>query len=213
MAENCLLKNEKPVGKNPPSSKTRRVDESPEKKNQAGKATEVASSLTLRVGVRPQRLAEMGLANTAAVQRSDIYNSRLNLDLHQRNDLAAVRTGTNSGDRFPSLSAFEVRVPKRPSPTLSGSHRVDRALSSGSVEEGAVTVCELTQRDSSPHKLRVVDAELANADASMIGDLLHLFVADPDVTRFASAAIATLSTRKGKAVLVPRLFTHRLAPL
>ena len=155
----------------------------------------------------------MGVANTVAVQQSDIYNCRLNLDLHQRDDLAATRTWTNGGDRVPGLFAFEVRVPKRPCSTLSGSHRVDGTLSSRPVEEGTVTVCELAQRDSSPHKLRVVDTKLADADPSVIGDLLHLFIADPDVTRFAGAAIAALSTRKGKAVLVPRLFTHRLAPL
>ena len=74
----------------------------------AESATEVTSSLTLRVGVWPELRGATWPLNDTRAQQSNIYNGCLSLDLHQRDDLSTTRAGADRCDRIPAFSAFEV---------------------------------------------------------------------------------------------------------
>jgi hypothetical protein len=132
----------------------------------------------------------------------------------QTNDLQTARNflGTDqvaaSGSRallaglFPSLGREDRAFPERPSPTLSGANRVDRATELTIIKD-AITVDFFFQSSLVAARPSVSGFGLIDTFAAELRDGGNLFIIHPNKTRRAGAAVAASRAPKPQTVFVP----------
>ena len=108
----------------------------------------------------------------------------------------------------PGRGCFEVRLPKRPIPTLRRSDRINGTASRFGIKKRAIAIRKFLQRQFATVGTRVHNTNLAFSTISMTGNPSNVLVIDPHDTGCPSAAVATLCAFETKAVLVPRFFWH-----
>src|SRR5580658_2959574 len=116
-----------------------------------------------------------GWAASPSSRLSDIDDARQSLDFLEREELPLSGSRTGLLRPLPVLAALEVRVPKRPRAALRGASAVDRAVPRLRVEERAVSVGTLGQRDALVDQPRVILPHLVDrltADLGHLGEFL-----------------------------------------
>jgi len=106
--------------------------------------------------------------------------------------------------RRPGVFIFEIGIPEGPGSALRGPRVIDGALSRFGIEERAVAVLALRERNTFFHTPRIQSPHFVDRLVEDFRDLCQLVVGDPDDARCAGAAIAALRALKAQAVFVPR---------
>src|SRR5262245_6822433 len=138
-------------------------------------------------------------------QGNYLQSSRNFLD---RDQLALPCPGTTAPRRFPRPRRCDVALPKRPCPALPRSVLINGAAAP-TVEEDAVAVRLLTQRDSARRFLRIDREKLVLSQFDESRDGRDFFVIEPNISWFAGATIAAARAFEAQAIAIPNLFAAR----
>ena len=142
----------------------------------------------------------------------DVHNARLRKNLLQRNYLATIGPRAAFGHLAPGIGRLEVRRPEWPSAALPRPDVVNAAFAAAAIEENAVAAVQFQKTAANADIADEPAFEQFDRQAQLRGDLLNLGLVDPNVSRGASAAIATARTCKTKSGRVPRLIRHQFTP-
>ncbi len=141
------------------------------------------------------------------VSSTQLHLDNLSLRLNVLDDvqLSLAAAGTNFAGLLPVFRGLEIRVPKRPSSTLSRPSVIDLALACRAVEKHAIAVGMLLETLASsdhPDVFSFEFCEIGLTDRS--GNCRDFLLADPDETRSARATVSALGAVKTQAVGIPR---------
>lgn len=125
---------------------------------------------------------------------------------------SGVETGAGFACAFPSAGRVEITVPEGPGSALQRSDFVDgaSAFSVAAIGEEnagvfAAMVAFFFQAHAALDHAHVFADRFLATEVEMLGESIDFFVADPDVSGPAGAAIATLRAREAESVFEPGL--------
>jgi hypothetical protein len=156
--------------------------------------------------------SQTGLRPFAAAGRSHINSLRPLFNQFKAEECAFAGTGADFADFFPGSFAGKVRIPERPCAALDRARRIDGTLATFGVEECAVAVRKLRQRNATAGDSRMKKSNLADGFAEVLRNFKQFFFTGPHHSWRAGAAISALRTGKLQAVAIPwtGLFWRRL---
>ena len=165
--------------------------------------------------VNPTRYARgYGFRWHGALLRRPALLGPARLDLNEVVSLAAIHSRAGLMRSVPGVGRAKDVRPKRPSAALQRPDRIDAAhrLSIGSLQKDAVAVLFLSQAVSKAHAAEMLLAKPVVRATQELGNSADFLFRGPNVSRFATAAVAALGTLEAETGLVPLLSRHRRCP-